>query len=86
MTNNSDNEAYTLDAIRNRKDEVLTAIRKDKDKIGARWSALFAPPEANSKGQRIMNIINNGFAIYDGTMMGLKLMKRCRSFFSRSRK
>lgn len=85
MSKNTDPEIVTLDTIRDRKDLVLKDIRKEKAKIAIRWERLFAPTESHSKGERIMNIIDNGMAIYDGTMMGLKLMRRFRGFFSRSR-
>jgi hypothetical protein len=85
MTNNINKEIITLDTIRDRKDEVLSEIRKDKKIISRRWEHLFAPAETHTKGEQIMNIIDNSFAIYDGTMMGLKLMRRFRGFFSHSR-
>ena len=45
---------------------------------------LFAPiaPAAN-KGTAIMRAFNTGIAVFDGAMLGIKLMKKVRKIFRR---
>ena len=45
---------------------------------------LFAPitPAAN-KGTAIMRAFNTGMAVFDGAMLGIKLMKKVRKIFRR---
>lgn len=76
----SRNQEITLDTLRERKENVLEQIRKDKEKIGNQWNEMTAPVETNTKGEYILKMIDNGLAIYDGLMLGLKLMRRFRGF------
>lgn len=76
-------QRVTLESIRVRKEQLLEGIRKDKDSIGKKWENLITPHEANTKGEKIMNMVDNAFAIYDGAMFGLKMMRRFRGLFRR---
>jgi hypothetical protein len=81
------NDGYmTLDEIREEKLEVLTKIHKQKDSISNIWNDIFAPCEATSKTGHIFNLVDNSIAIYDGTMLGYKLIQRLRSFFRRNKR
>jgi hypothetical protein len=73
----------TIDDIREQKEQILKSIRKDKVAIGNRWNEMFTPREATTKGEKIIAMVDNAFAIYDGAMLGLKLIRRFRGMFRR---
>jgi len=75
------NNGYTtLEEIKKEKLQVLTKISKQKESIANTWNNIFAPREANSKAEQVFNIVDNSMAIYDGAMLGYKLIRRLRGF------
>lgn len=72
----------TLEDIRLRKVEVLNQIHRQKEIINVISKEILAPiaPAAN-KANALMRAFNTGMAVFDGVMIGLKLMKRARKMF-----
>ncbi len=72
----------TLEEITRRKVEKLQEIRAQKEAMTDTARKLFAPvaPAAN-KADAIMRSFNTGMAVFDGVVLGLKIMRRLRSYF-----
>lgn len=77
-------EKITLEAISLRKEEVLKEIRQQKERMATTTHELFAPlAPAATKADALARSFNTGMAIFDGVMMGMKVMRKVRSFFNR---
>lgn len=71
----------TLESIAQQKKELRQAILQQKEVMTELTRSLVAPlAPATSKTDAIMRAFNTGMAVFDGAMMGLKLMKRFRRF------
>lgn len=85
---NTDNipptKILTLEDLQQRKAEALDELRAQKQVMAETARNLFAPvtPAAN-KGTAIMRMFNTGMAVFDGAMLGIKLMGRIRKIFRR---
>lgn len=77
----------TLDDIARMKDEKRRELEVQREKISKTAQALFAPvkPAVNS-AESIARLFNRGMAMFDGVMMGMKVMAAVRSFFFRKKK
>lgn len=73
---------YTLEEISERKKLLLGEIQIQKKLMTTITRDIFAPvaPAAN-KADSIMRSFNTGMAIFDGVMVGIKLMRKIRSYF-----
>lgn len=72
----------TLGDITQRKKELLVEIRTQKEAMTATAREIFAPLEpATNKADAIMRSFNTGMAIFDGVMMGIKIMRKVRAYF-----
>lgn len=82
MNNQQTTQKITLEDIARRKEEILVEIRVQKDAMTTTAKEIFAPlaPVASS-GNSLMRSFNTGMAIFDGVMMGIKIMKKIRSLF-----
>lgn len=77
-------QKITLEDISRRKEELLEEIRLQKKAMTATARDIFAPlAPANNKADAIMRSFNTGMAIFDGVMMGIKIMRKVRSYFSK---
>lgn len=77
-------QKITLEEIARRKAETLTQIRSQQKAMTATARDIFAPlVPAASAGSAMMRSFNTGMAIFDGVMMGLKIMKKIRSIFQK---
>lgn len=82
MNNQQTTQKITLEDIARRKEEILVEIRVQKDAMTTTAKEIFAPlAPAASAGNSLMRSFNTGMAIFDGVMMGIKIMKKIRSLF-----
>ena len=74
----------SLDALRQEKAKLRNELRKQRAVMNETASNLFAPlaPAAN-KGAAIMRAFNTGMAVFDGVMLGIKMMRQVRRLFRR---
>lgn len=79
--NNTPTPPLTLESIAQQKKELRQAILQQKEVMTELTRSLVTPlAPATSKTGAIMRAFNTGMAVFDGAMMGLKLMKRLRRF------
>ncbi len=72
-------QQITLEDIAARKEAVLKKIRAQKELMTDTARELIAPLEpAVSAGHKISRAINTGMAIFDGVMLGMKMMRKIR--------
>lgn len=79
------NEGITLEEIQRRKAVIKKQLDARKKVMQVKTHALFAPSEPVTRLDHAMNLIGNGIAVYDGVMMGLRIMGRVRGFFKRKK-
>ncbi|EKU89276.1 hypothetical protein [Bacteroides oleiciplenus] len=83
MNNTPDTTFITLESIAQRKGEVRKKLHLQKQIMTDTARELFAPlAPAADKGNAIMRAFNTGMAVFDGVMLGLRMMKRVRRMFS----
>lgn len=77
MNDTVQTEILTLEDLQRQKAEALEELRAQKQVMNDTARNLFAPiaPAAN-KGTAIMRAFNTGMAVFDGAMLGIKLMKK----------
>ena len=72
----------TLDEIVQRKKKLRGEIQVQKQAMIATVRNIFSPlPPANNKTNAIMRSFNTGMAVFDGVMLGIKLMRKIRKYF-----
>ena len=76
-------QEITLEEISKRKEALLKEIRQQKELMKATAADLFAPVKPAGKADAIMHSINSGIAVFDGVMLGMKVIKRIRKPFQR---
>jgi len=71
----------TLESIALQKAEVLKKLRTQKSSMVESSRQFFTPirPTLNKNG--IMGFMNNGLAIFDGVMIGVKIIRGIRKIF-----
>lgn len=83
MNNTPDTTSITLESIAQRKQGVRKKLHLQKQIMTDTARDLFAPlAPAADKGNAIMRAFNTGMAVFDGVMLGLRMMKRVRRMFS----
>lgn len=83
MNNTPDTTSISLESIAQRKQEVRKKLHLQKQIMTDTARDLFAPlAPAADKGNAIMRAFNTGMAVFDGVMLGLRMMKRVRRMFS----
>ena len=71
-------QKFTLEEISLRKKKLLNEIHAQKKAT----REIFAPiAPANNKADAIMRSFNTGMAIFDGVMLGVKVMRKVRTYF-----
>lgn len=79
-------QKFTLEDITQRKKELLDEIRNQKQAMTATAREIFAPlAPATNKADSIMRSFNTGMAIFDGVVMGIKIMRKVRAYFRKLR-
>ena len=75
-------QKITLEEIAERKKKLLNEIHAQKKAMTATTREIFAPlAPATNKADAIMRSFNTGMAIFDGVVMGIKIMKKVRAYF-----
>lgn len=75
-------QTITLEHIARLKTEKLEEIREQKKAMTRTAQRIFAPlAPATSQADAIMRSFNTGMAVFDGVVMGVKIMKKIRRFF-----
>ena len=82
MNDTVQTEILTLEDLQRQKAEALEELRAQKQVMNDTARNLFAPiaPAAN-KGTAIMRAFNTGMAVFDGVVMGIKIMRKIRAYF-----
>lgn len=83
MKSTKQNDGITLEEIRKRKAVIKKQLESRKQVMSIKTQSLFTPSEELTRWDHTMNLINNGIAVYDGLMMGLRLMGKFRGYFRR---
>ena len=86
MMNTYAHTSITLQALSVRKAELQKEPTQTSDRIRDHWHALMDPPPADTKVQQWVNSAERAVAVYDGVMMGYKLLRRFRGLFSHRKK
>ena len=76
----------TLEDIALRKDELKAQLSDNSEKVGTLWHDLWAPKEANTKGELIANLISNSITAIDAFILVRKLMKTYGWLFGRRKR
>lgn len=72
----------TLEDIAQRKQEVLQEICDQKQAMADTTRRIFAPlAPAASGGNALMRSFSTGMAIFDGVMLGMKMIRKVRGLF-----
>ena len=76
MNDISNTEILTLEDLQQRRAEALEELRTQKQVMSDTARNLFAPiAPAADKGTAIMRAFNTGMAVFDGAMLGIKLIQ-----------
>lgn len=86
MDNAPHTAPITLETIAQRKEEMRQKIELQKQVMTDTAKEILSPlaPAAN-KGNAIMRTFNTGMAVFDGVMLGMKMMKRLRNALNRKK-
>lgn len=76
MTNKT--PRFTLDGILARRDDVLADVRNSGRRMRMLAQSLFEPPKATGRFGGLMNNFDRVMAVYDGVMLGMKIIGRVR--------
>lgn len=71
--------------IRTRKNEIRQEIRQSNAQMRTTMQAMFTAPKAGNKMESFFNVIDQGMAVYDGVMLGMRVMRNVRRIFGRKR-
>lgn len=78
--NRSETVPVTLKSIAQQKAILLQRIHTQKEVMNDITKEIFAPlAPASNKATAIMRTFNTGMAVFDGVMLGLKLMRKFRN-------
>ncbi|MEG2573164.1 MAG: hypothetical protein RSA44_00720 [Bacteroides sp.] len=73
----------TLEEIANRKEELRLEIEKQREEIVGSAKNLFSPISSGITPRSLMRSMNAGMAIFDGVLLGLKIMRKLKQFFNK---
>lgn len=80
----SSSTRYTPELFAKRIAELHEQLDANRAAIATHWQTLFAPsPDSGSKVQQFVNQAERAVAIYDGVMLGYKLLHRWGGTMSR---
>ena len=81
MNDTVQTEILTLEDLQQQKAEALEELRAQQQIMADTARNLFAPiAPAADKGTAIMRAFNTGMAVFDGVMLGVKLMRKVRKY------
>lgn len=75
------NQPITLEEIARRKVELKKEIGEQKSRMTTTTQNIFAPLMPSPGSNPLMRSFNTGLAVFDGVMMGFKIIKSIRRFF-----
>lgn len=82
MNDTSNIDHITLESLQKQKAEAREELRAQKKIMTDTAKNLFTPlAPAADRGTAIMRAFNTGMAVFDGVMLGMKLMKKIRNSF-----
>ena len=82
MDNTTNTTPVTLESIAQKKAMLLQEIRLQKEIMTGLTQEIFAPLEpATNKANAMMRAFNTGMAVFDGIVLGVKVMKKFRKIF-----
>ncbi len=73
----------SLDDILAQRDKALADVRKSGRRIRTLTGCLFEPPKAEGRLGGMINNFDRIMAVYDGIMLGTKIIRRVRGFVRR---
>ncbi|GEM_PF-2154557 len=74
----------TLDDITQRKEQVLAAIRLKHTTISGKAQQLVSPyVKSTNDNKSLLQTFNKGFLVFDGVVVGMRLINRIRKMFRR---
>lgn len=73
----------TLNDILVKRDEALADVRKSGKRIKTLTGNLFEPPKAAGRFGGLINNFDRVVAVYDGVMLGMKIIGRVRKLVRR---
>ena len=73
----------TLNDILVKRDEALADVRKSGKRIKTLMGNLFEPPKATGRFGGLINNFDRVVAVYDGVMLGMKIIGRVRKLVRR---
>lgn len=80
-------QIYSLEELTLLKVAKLKELREHKKAMSLTAKNIFAPvAPAASKGDAIMRSFNTGMAIFDGIILGVKVMRNFRRLFHKNKK
>ena len=86
MDNTTHTTPVTLESIAQKKTELLQKIRLQKEIMTGLTQEIFAPLEpATNKANAMMRAFNTGMAVFDGMVLGVKVMKKFKRLCGRKR-
>lgn len=86
-TTNLNLQKYTMDDIVRLKQDLLADIHKQKDLMSDLTHEIFAPLSPAPSGKNgLMHSFNTGMAIFDGVVLGVKVIHKFRSLFHKKKK
>lgn len=81
MDNTTNTTPVTLESIAQKKAMLLQEIRLQKEIMTGLTQEIFAPLEpATNKANAMMRAFNTGMAVFDGIVLGVKVMKKFRKY------
>ncbi len=73
-------------ALRQRKAAVKKQLQENSAYIRTTTKKMFGPPpQATSKIGSFINLLEQGVAVYDGVMMGMRVVRNLRRIFGKRR-
>lgn len=75
-------QKITLEDISERKRKVLSDIQAQKKAMTATTREIFSPlAPAATKADSLMRSFNTGMAVFDGVVLGIKMIRKLRRYF-----
>lgn len=75
-------QKFTLEELAERKKKILNEIQAQKKAMTTTTRQIFAPiAPAATKADSIMRSFNTGMAVFDGVVIGIKLIRKVRAYF-----
>lgn len=76
-------KGMTLDEISLKKESLRIQIEEQKCAIAGSYQRIIDPFSLQASGSSFLKNFSNGLLIFDGVMMGIKVIKRIKKIFKR---